>query len=60
MEESLWNHVRHVRALRYQVWEPSDFARRQPGRDAAVMVKLPRLDYLLRIALDAMAPPRDG
>ena len=55
MEASLWNHMRHVRPLYYQVWEPSDFARRQPGRDAAVIVQMPRLGYLVRIALDAMA-----
>ena len=38
MEAALWNHVPHVRKLYYQVWEPSDFAGRQPGRDAAVVV----------------------
>jgi hypothetical protein len=54
MEASLWRHVRHVRKLYYQVWEGSDFARGVPGRDAAVIIKLPRLAYLLRVALDAM------
>lgn len=56
MEAALWRHMRHVRTLFYQVWEPSDFARGRPGRDAAIVVKLPRLGYLLRLALDAMAP----
>ena len=56
MEASLWRHVRHVRQLQYQVWEPSDFARGRPGREASVVIKLPRLAYLLRVALDAMAP----
>ena len=55
MEASLWRHMRHVRTLPYQVWDASDFARGKPGRDAAVVIKLPRLDYLLRVALDAMA-----
>ena len=55
MEAYLWRHMRHVRTLLYQVWEPSDFAGGKPGRDAAVVVKLPRLAYLLRVALDAMA-----
>ena len=56
MEASLWRHVRHVRQVEYQVWEPSDFARGRPGREASVVIKLPRLAYLLRVALDAMAP----
>ena len=54
MEAELWNHVRHVRTLFYQVWEPEDFAGRRPGRDAAVVIKLPRLSYLVRAALNAM------
>ena len=64
MEASLWRHVRHVRKLQYQVWEASDFERGKPGRDAAVLIKMPRLAYLIRIALDAMAlrpaSPADG
>lgn len=61
MEAALWRHVRHVRKLYYQVWEPSDFARGRTGRDAAVVIKLPRLSYLIRVALDAMAePPERG
>ena len=59
MEASLWRHVRHVRKLQYQVWEPSDFARGRPGRDQAVVIKLPRLAYLVRVALDAMAAPQE-
>jgi len=39
-----------------QVWEPSDFARGHVGRDTAVIIKTERLAYLLRIALEAMAP----
>jgi hypothetical protein len=54
MEASLWRHVRHVRKLYYQTWEPSDFAQGKVGRDAAVIIKLPRLGYLIRVALDAM------
>ena len=49
--------TRHVRKLYYQVWEASDFARGKASRDAAVVVKLPRLSYLVRIALEAMAAP---
>ena len=56
MEESLWNAMRHVHKLLYQVWEPSDFARGRVGRDSAVIIQPPRLAYLLRIALEAMAP----
>ena len=56
MEAALWRHARHVRTLLYQVWEPSDFARGRVGRDAAVIMKLPRLGYLLRVALDSMTP----
>ena len=82
MEESLWNAMRHVKKLLYQVcgrrralrrcpvpnpvpdpppslsqvWEPSDFARGHVGRDTAVIIKTERLAYLLRIALEAMAP----
>ena len=59
MEAALWRHVRHVRKLYYQVWEPSDFARGKAGRDAAVAIKLPRLGFLIRVALDAMAEPDD-
>jgi hypothetical protein len=59
MESALWNHVRHVRTLLYQVWEPSDFGRGRVGRHASVLVKMPRLAYLLRVALDAMAPRRE-
>ena len=55
MEGSLWRHLRHVHTLPYQVWDASDFARGKPGRDAAVVVKMPRLAYLLRVALDNMA-----
>ena len=44
-----------MRVLRWQVWEPGDFARGKPARDAAVVIKLPRLSYLLRIAIDAMS-----
>lgn len=54
MEAALWNHMRHVRLLAYQVWGPADFARRAPGRDAAVVIQMPRLGYLIRLALDAM------
>lgn len=43
-----------VRKLYYQTWEPSDFAQGKVGRDAAVIIKLPRLGYLIRVALDAM------
>lgn len=50
----VYRHVRHVRKLFYQVWSPEDFASGRPGRDSAVLVKLPRLDYLIRVALDAM------
>ena len=60
MEAELWNHVRHVRKLFYQVWEPSDFAGGRPGRDAAVLIKLPRLAFLLRAALNAMRPGEQG
>ena len=59
MEAALWRHVRHVRKLYYQVWEPSDFARGKAGRDAAVVVKLPRLSFLLRVALNTMAEAVD-
>ena len=59
MEASLWRHVRHVRKLYYRVWGPDDFARGRPGRDAAVSVKLPRLGYLVRVALDAMSADGD-
>ena len=55
MEASLWRHTRHVRKLYYQVWAPSDFARGRPGRDAAVVLQMPRLGYLVRAALDSMA-----
>ena len=58
MEASLWNHVRHVHKLYYQVWGASDFARGKPGRDAAVVIQMPRLGYLVRVALDAMARGR--
>lgn len=54
MEAELWRHVRHVRKLYYQVWAADDFASGRPGRDSAVQVKLPRLTYLIRVALDAM------
>ncbi len=54
MEGALWRHVRHVRKLFYQVWDDSDFARGVRGRDAAIIIKLPRLAFLLRVALDAM------
>lgn len=60
METELWRHVRWVRKLPYQVWEPSDFAGGRVGRDSAVQIKLPRLAYLVRVALDAMAPRRPG
>lgn len=56
METELWRHVRWVRKLPYQVWESSDFAGGRVGRDSAVQLKLPRLAYLVRVALDAMAP----
>ena len=56
MEASLWRHMRHVRTLLYQVWEPSDFGGGQIGRHASVEIKLPRIAYLLRVALDAMSP----
>ena len=49
-------YTRHVRTLLYQVWEPSDFARGKPSRDAAVVLKLPRLSYLVRLALENMSP----
>ncbi|KAL1523039.1 hypothetical protein AB1Y20_018000 [Prymnesium parvum] len=54
MEAELWRHVRHVHKLFYQVWAAEDFANGRPGRDSAVVVKLPRLSYLIRVALDAM------
>ena len=54
MESALWRHMRHVRTLFYQVWDGDDFAGRRPGRDAAVVIKLPRLAYLVRAALNAM------
>ncbi len=56
MEAGLWWHVRHVHKLYYQVWDGSDFASGTPGRDASVLVRLPRLGYLIRVALDAMKP----
>ena len=53
----LWQHVRWVRKLFYQVWEPDDFAGGKPGRESAVVIKLPRLAFLVRAALNAMAEP---
>ena len=46
-----------VRTLFYQVWDADDFAGQKPGRDAAVVLKLPRLAYLVRAALNAMMEP---
>ena len=57
MEAELWQHVRWVRKLFYQVWEPDDFAGGKPGRESAVVIKLPRLAFLVRAALNAMAEP---
>ena len=57
MEAELWQHVRWVRKLFYQVWEPDDFAGGKPGRESAVVIKLPRLAFLVRAALNAMAAP---
>eukprot|EP00966_Prymnesium_polylepis_P157395 3637439-Prymnesium_polylepis.1 len=54
MEAELWSHMRNVRTLFYQVWDADDFAGRRPGRDVAVVIKLPRLAYLVRAALNAM------
>ena len=34
-----------MRKLFYQVWEPDDFAGGKPGRESAVVIKLPRYDY---------------
>ena len=54
MEAELWRHMRHVHKLYYQVWHGSDFVGGVAGRDTAVLVQLPRLGYLVRVALDAM------
>ena len=60
MEAELWRHVRHVTTLSYQVWGESDFAKGRAGRDASVIVKLPKMAFLIRAALNAMSEPRDS
>jgi hypothetical protein len=54
MEAELWRHIRHIHTLMYQVWQADDFANQRPGRDSAVVIKLPRLSYLVRVALNTM------
>ena len=56
MEAELWRHVRHVHKQYYQVWGPRDFAKGQPGRDAAVRVDVARLENLVAAALMDMQP----
>ena len=56
MEAELWRHVRHVNKQYYQVWGPSDFEAGTPGRDAAVVVDLTRLNVLIAAALNEMQP----
>ena len=56
MEAELWRHVRHVHKQYYQVWGPNDFARKKPGRDAAVRVDVTRLERLMRQSLFEMRP----
>jgi hypothetical protein len=56
MEAELWRHVRHVHKQYYQVWGPDDFARKKPGRDAAVRVDVTRLERLMRQSLFEMRP----
>ena len=56
MEAELWRHIRHVHKQYYQVWGPGDFARGQPGRDAAVKVDVKRLEGMIASALHDMQP----
>ena len=56
MEAELWRHVRHVHKQYYQVWRSSDFAGGKPGRDAAIVIDVHRLERLIRSSLIEMLP----
>ena len=46
--------IEAVEGMMVEVPQAEDFAGGRPGRDAAVIIKLPRLAYLVRVALTSM------